>query len=153
MKGKSTLNDYPTGKLDTPLGTVNFAFTQADHVYLHNNTYGDNIVIRQIPYSVRFHCHLIDGVWKNADWHEPHLSRKDCINKETSQPARKTALEALSKAWTEYLAAHPELTREAALSNAQDTVDRIKADIKELQDQISTKEDELRTAEKSLKSI
>ena len=58
-------------------------------------------------YHVSYHCHLVDGQWTAKDYHDPYLSRKDCFNKEASQAARNTAREALAKAWSEYLAAHP----------------------------------------------
>ena len=46
------------------------------------------------------------------------MSRKDCFNKDASQAARKTARETLAKVWTEYLAAHAGLSREAEQAKA-----------------------------------
>ena len=121
-------DNNPTGILDTPAGKVHFCMTAADHVYLHSESSpADNpveaVTFHRIRYHVNFHCYLVDGVWTAKDWHEPYLRRKD-THGEASNAARKTARESLGRAWTEYLAAHPELSRQAALSNAKDCLDR-----------------------------
>ena len=104
----------PRGILETPLGPVNFTMTEAAHVFLHTEA-GTMRQSRsgESRYHVSYHCHLVDGQWTAKDYHDPYLSRKDCFNKEASQAARNTAREVLAKAWTEYLAAHPQLNRQA----------------------------------------
>ena len=148
------MSETPRGKLETPIGTVNFAMTQADHVFLNTDSQeGMVIVIRQIPYHLGFHCYLVDGQWKAKDWHDPYLSRKDSYAKETSQAARNTAREILSKAWTEYLAANPTLTRAAALAHAQEIVERLRGELADLEQKAKDKKAETKAAEKSLKEI
>ena len=78
----------PRGILQTPIGTVNFTMTEAAHVFLHTESRNhEAIIIRGIPYHVSYHCHLVDGQWTAKDYNNPYLSRKDCFNKEASQPA------------------------------------------------------------------
>jgi hypothetical protein len=82
----------PRGILQTPVGPVNFTMTEAAHVFLHTESRNNEaITIRGIRYHVSYHCHLVDGKWTAKDYHDPYLSRKDCFNKEASQPARNTA--------------------------------------------------------------
>ena len=127
----------PEGTIETSIGTVRFHMTNATHVYLYTEQPSEKVVIRQIPYKLNYHCYLADGVWdRNHDmtsWNEPGLSRKDKYA-DTSTPARKTARAILNKAWTEFIAAHPEVARAAAASNSDAEIERLQAELTDLID-------------------
>lgn len=138
----------PRGTLDTPIGTVNFTMTEASHVYLNSDgNHGQAVTIRGIPYHVGYHCHLVDGKWTAKDYHDPYLNRKDCY-KEASQAARNTAREVLAKAWTEYLAAHPELSRQAEQAKAAHEVAQLESELADLESKAAAKRGELAAAKK-----
>lgn len=139
--------NYPIGIIETPIGLVRFAMTEASHVFLHTESRTDEAVtIRKIRYHVNFHLHLIDGAWGVKDWHEPYLSRRDTYSQDASQPARKTARDVLTKAWTEYLAAHSDLSLAAEKDKAQEAIDRANGELAELREQVKAKEAELSKA-------
>ena len=147
------MTDRPQGILETSIGRVKFAMTEATHVFLHTDSEEREVVtIRGIPYHVSYHCHLIDGTWKAKDWHDPYLSRKDKYA-EASQPARKTAAEVLSKAWTEHLAAHPELSRTADQAKAEEEIGRLASELADLQEKVSAKQAELMAANGRLATL
>ena len=144
----------PRGILETPLGPVNFTITEAAHVFLHTESRNNEaITIRGIPYHVSYHCHLVDGQWAAKDWHDPYLSRKDCFNKEASQAARNTAREALAKAWSEYIAAHPKLSRQAEQAKAAQAVKQLESELADLESKAAAKRKELTAAKKRQASI
>jgi hypothetical protein len=139
----------PRGILETPLGPVHFAMTEAAHVFLHTESRNNEaITIRGIPYHVSYHCHFVDGQWAAKDYHDPYLSRKDCFNKEASQAARNTAREALAKAWSEYLAAHPKLSRQAEQAKAAHEVKQLESELADLESKAAAKRKELAVAKK-----
>jgi len=143
----------PRGTLETPIGTVSFTMTEASHVYLCSEGHrGQAVTIRGIPYHVAYHCHLVDGKWTARDYHDPYLSRKDCY-KEASQPARNTAREVLAKAWTEYLAAHPDLSRQAEQAKAAHEVEQLEGELADLETKAAAKRKELSAAKKRQASI
>jgi hypothetical protein len=143
----------PTGFISTPLGNINYTMTAADHVYLRTESANDEaLTVHRIRYHVCFHCYLVDGVWTAKDWHEPYLSRKG-VGGEPSAAARKTTRETLSKAWTEFLAAHPDLTRRAALANAQDCIDNLTAEVNRLARELADKQAALKAAQKAYDAI
>jgi hypothetical protein len=147
------MTDRPQGILETSIGRVKFAMTEATHVFLHtDSTEREVVTIRGIPYHVSYHCHLIDGTWKAKDWHDPYLSRKDKYA-EASQPARKTAAEVLSKAWTEHLAAQPELSRTADQAKAEEEIGRLASELADLQEKVSAKQAELMAANGRLATL
>jgi len=134
----------PRGILETPLGSVNFVMTQGDHVFLHTESRNnETIIIRGIPYHVSYHCHLVDGAWTAKDYHDPYLSRKDCLNKEPSQPARNTAREVLAKAWAEYVAKHPALPRQAERARLAHDAEQLEGELTELENKAAAKRKEL----------
>jgi len=138
----------PRGILETPLGPVNFTMTEAAHVFLHTESRNNEaITIRGIRYHVSYHCHLVDGQWTAKDYHDPYLSRKDCFNK-ASQPARNTARGVLAKAWTEYLAAHPKLSRQAEQAKAAHEVKQLANELADLESKAAAKRKELSAAKK-----
>jgi len=138
----------PRGILETPLGTVNFTMTEASHVYLNSDgNQGQAVTIRGISYHVSYHVHLVDGQWTAKDFHDPYLSRKDCF-KDASQAARKTAREVLATAWTEYLAAHPELSRRAEQAKAAHEVAQLESELADLESKAAAKRKELSAAKK-----
>jgi hypothetical protein len=123
----------PTGILETLIGPVHYTMTYATYVFLHTDSGEDEVVtIRGVPYHVSYRCHLIDGSWRPDGYHDLHLSRKDHSNKDPSRPALKTAEAVLSTAWTEHLAAHPELSLAAAKASAQEEFDRIGSEVADL---------------------
>jgi len=143
----------PRGTLETPIGTVSFTMTEASHVYLCSEGHKTQAVtIRGIPYHVAYHCHLVDSKWTARDYHDPYLSRKDCY-KEASQPARNTAREVLAKAWTEYLAAHPDLGRQAEQAKAAHEVEQLEGELAHLETKAAAKRKELSAAKKRQASI
>jgi hypothetical protein len=143
----------PRGTLETPIGTVSFTMTEASHVYLCSEGHkGQAVTIRGIPYHVAYHCHLVDGKWIARDYHDPYLSRKDCY-KEASQPARNTARAVLAKAWTEYLAAHPDLSRQAEQAKAAHEVEQLQNELADLESKAAAKRKELLAAKKRQASI
>ena len=143
----------PRGILETPIGAVNFTMTEAAHVYLnYAGDKGQVVTIRGIPYHVAYHCHLVDGQWTAKDYHDPYLNRKDKYQ-EASQAARKTAREVLAKAWTDYVAAHPQLSRQAALANAAHEVVQLESELADLKEKAAAKAAELAAAKKRQASI
>jgi hypothetical protein len=147
------MSEPPRGILQTPIGLVNFVMTEANHVFLHTDSgKREAVTIRGIPYHCSYHCQLIDGAWQRKDWHDPYLSRKDKYA-EASQAARKTAAEVLSKAWTEYLTAHPDLGRAAELAKAENEVEKLAGELADLQEKVQAKRAELTAAKKRLAAI
>jgi len=143
----------PRGILETLIGTVSFTMTEASHVYLCSEGHkGQAVTIRGIPYHVAYHCHLVDGKWTARDYHDPYLSRKNC-HKEASQPARNTAREVLAKAWAEYLAAHPDLSRQAEQAKAAHEVVQLESELADLESKAAAKRKELSAAKKRQASI
>ena len=148
------MKEIPRSTLDTPIGTVNFAMTEAAHVYLNSDgNKGQLVAIRGIPYHVSCHLHLVDGQWTVKDYHDPYMSRKDCFNKDASQAARKTAREILAKAWSEYLAAHPGLSREAEQAKAAEEVERLEGELADLESKTVAKRAELKAAKKQQAAV
>ena len=148
------MKEIPRSTLDTPIGTVNFAMTEAAHVYLNSDgNKGQLVAIRGIPYHVSCHLHLVDGQWTVKDYHDPYMSRKDCFNKDASQAARKTAREVLAKSWTEYLAAHPDLSRQAEQAKAAHEVEQLQSELADLEEKAAAKRKELSAAKKWQASI
>jgi hypothetical protein len=146
--------EQPRGILQSPLGPVNFTMTEATHVFLHTESQnGEAITIRGIPYHVSYHCHLVDGQWTAKDFHDPYLSRKDCFNKEASLPARNTAREVLAKAWADYLAAHPKLSRQAEQAKVAHEVKQLESELADLESKAVGKRKELLAAKKRQTSI
>jgi len=146
--------ESPRGILATSIGTINFAMTEAAHVFLHTESRNNEAVtIRGIPYHISCHLHLINGEWQNTDYHDPYMSRKDVFNKEASQPARKTAREALAKAWTSYLADHPSLARKAEQAKAADEVGQLTSELADLENKAAEKRAALKAAKKRQASI
>ena len=144
----------PRGTLQTPLGPVNFAMTEAAHVFLHTESRNhEAIIIRGIPYHVSYHCHLVDGQWTAEDYNNPYLSRKDRFSKEASQPARKTAREVLAKAWADHLAAHPQLSRQAEQAKAAREVAQLDSELADMESKAAAKRKELSAAKKRQASI
>jgi len=138
----------PRGILETPIGAVNFTMTEAAHVYLNSDgNKGQVVTIRGIPYHVSYHCHLVDGQWNAKDYHDPYLNRKDKYQ-EASQAARTTAREVLAKAWAEYLAAHPGLSRQAEQSKAAHEVEQLESELADLESNAAAKRSELAAAKK-----
>jgi hypothetical protein len=146
--------ETPRGTLETSIGTVNFAMTEAAHVYLNSDgSKGQLVTIRGIPYHVSCHLHLVDGQWTVKDYHDPYMSRKDCFNKDASQAARKTARETLAKVWTEYLAAHAGLSREAEQAKAAEQVERLESELADLESKAAAKRTELKAAKKAQAAV
>ena len=136
--------ELPRGILETPIGTVSFTMTEAGHVYLNSDGgNGQVVTIRGIPYHCAYHCHLVDGQWTAKDWHDPYLNRKDKFQ-EASQPARKTAREVLAKSWTEYLAAHPGLCRQAEQAKVANEVEQLESELADLEGKARAKAAELK---------
>jgi hypothetical protein len=145
--------EAPQGTLATPLGCVRYAMTEAGHVFLHTESRHDEaITIRGIRYHASFHCHLINGQWGAKDWHEPYLSRKDNM-KEPSQAARRTAGEVLAKAWADYLADHPSLSRKAELAKTRNEVEHLEGELTDLEEKADAKRKELADAKARLAAI
>ena len=119
---------------------------------LQRREQGQAVTIRGIPYHVAYHCHLVDGKWTAKDYHDPYLNRKDCY-KEASQAARNTAREVLAKAWTEYLAAHPQLSRQAEQAKAAQEVKQLESELADLESKAAAKRNELSAAKKRQASI
>ena len=144
----------PRGILTTPIGTVNFTMTEAAHVFLHTESRNnETVTIRGIPYHVSCHLHLVDGQWTVKDYHDPYMSRKDCFNKDASQAARKTAREILAKVWTEYLAAHAGLSREAEQAKAAEQVERLESELADLESKAAAKRTELAAAKQQQAAV
>jgi hypothetical protein len=142
----------PSGILPTPLGNINYTMTQADHVYLRTESAHDEaLTVHRVRYHCCFHCYLVDGVWTAKDWHEPYLSRKG--SGEPTPAARKAARETLAKAWTEFLAAHPGLTRQAALTHAEKCLDTLEEQVSELEEQLAAKRQAVREARETRNAI
>jgi len=143
----------PTGILETPLGNVTYVMTQADHVFLRTeSTNDDSITVNRVHYHVCFHVNLVDGKWVALNWNEPYLSRKGNYA-EATLAARKTTREVLTKAWTEYLAAHPELTGYAALAHAKKELDKLEEEADELKKSLCAKLVEVRAARRVYQEI
>jgi hypothetical protein len=140
-----------TGTLDTKIGTVRYHMTDADHVWFRTEA-PEAVTIRGIRYHLNYHCHLIDGTWVRNDWNEPYLSRKGA-EKEASQAARTTARDILDKAWTDYLAQNPGLTRLAARAHAVEQVEKLRLEVVDLEEKLHAKVAELKAAMKILDSI
>jgi len=124
----------PEGIIVTSIGTVHFHMNNAAQVYLYTEHPREKVTIRHIPYQLNYHAYLIDGKWtsKPNDWREPGLSRTDKYA-ETSHAARDTARKILGEVWAAHLAAHPELTRLAAAANADDDIERLQAELTDLE--------------------
>jgi len=128
--------------------------TEAAHVFLHTESRNDEaITIRGIRYHASYHCHLVDGQWTAKDYNNPYLSRKDCFNKEASPPARNTAREVLAKAWADYLAAHPKLSRQAEQAKVAHEVKQLESELADLESKAAAKRKELSAAKKRQASI
>ena len=80
------------------------------------------------------------------------MNRKDKYQ-EASQAARKTAREVLAKAWTEYLATHSELSRQAEEAKAAHEVEQLESELADLESKAAGKRDELKAAKKRQASI
>ena len=136
-----------TETIDTPLGQVDFTMTSADHVCLSSL----KIVVNTVLYAITFHLHLIDGVWGYKDWHEPYLRRPNYA--EPTPAARKKCREVLIKAWTEHLAAHPELSLAAERVKAQADVDHLYSEENDQYNKLSETRAKLRVALEYLASV
>jgi len=145
--------ELPRGNLETAIGTVSFTMTEAGHVYLcSEGGKGQAITIRGIPYHVAYHCHLVDGKWTAKDRHDPYLSRNDSC-RDASQAARNTAREVLAKAWAEYLAAHPQHSRQAEQAKAAHEVEQLESELADLERKAAAKRKELAAAKKRQASV
>ncbi len=123
----------PEGTFQTPIGNATYTMTAADHVYLRV----PDAVINRVDYSVAFHCHLIGGVWKEPNWNEPFLNRRD--HKEPSYSARTKAREVLRIAWADHLNGRPEMSRQAEIAKIEEEVKRIESEIDDLKANLKVK--------------
>lgn len=143
----------PTGILETPLGNINYVMTQADHVFLRTESANDEILtVNRVRYHVYFHVNLVDGKWVAPNWNEPYMSRKGNYA-EATLAARKTTRETLIAAWSEYLAAHPELTGYAALAHAKEEMDKLEGEADELKKNLCAKLVAVRAARRVYQEI
>jgi hypothetical protein len=146
--------ERPTGIVPTPLGAIRFTMTEAAHVFLHTESRdGEVIIIRGIPYHCSYHCRLIDREWTAEDYNNPYLSRKDVFNKEASQAARAVARRDLATAWSEYLAAHSDLSRQAEQASMAEQVESLESELADLRKKTADKAAELQAAKKKQVSL
>lgn len=148
------MSEQPTGQLQTLIGTVNYTYTQADHVYIGTESRRDEaITIRGVPYHLSCHLYLIGGQWTTENRTDLYLTRRDRPGTDASLPARNTAKEVLCKAWTDYLAERPELTRAAAAANAKSLIITLARELDELENQASAKRTELEAVKTCLAAL
>lgn len=137
------LPEAAEGILETELGPVKYIVNQGDHVYLdagdtaHDKNY---LLINRVPYKVSLHLHLVDGVWKLRDHHDLYMSRPGAFGRTSTASADKKALEALTEAWSEFIAQQPALL---AVGEIHALTRRVQADEAE----IETLVEKLRLAE------
>jgi len=130
------------GNITTRLGNIGYAITQGDHVSLSTGDHGkpeQQLVYRGNFYYVHLHLYLVDGIWQTKQSYDCYVSRNQMQRTPEPTPVAIRAMkEAVTTAWTEYAALHPELL--------------IKAQVKHLRSRILTKEQELTKLKEQLQS-
>ena len=107
--------DSETGELETPLGTMYYAITQGNHVFLAagGSEKLPPLVVNRVPYSVSLHLHLQpDGAWASRESYDLHMSRKDTFG-DASRAAKDKAYEGIRPAWEEFIAGNQALLVDA----------------------------------------
>lgn len=99
---------YPRGALPTPLGPLDFAFTEARHVSLTtgiNPEDSPSLVINSVPYQVHVHLYRQpDGTWNTGD-RRPFMNRIGQLRSGASDSAYRKLVDSTVTGWTEFMAA------------------------------------------------
>lgn len=146
----SEYTQYPDDVvMDTPIGQVKLAVTDANHVSIQGE-----VVIR--GKQVRAHLHVNDygcgvGFEPSRDqsnpsnsYHALYATKVGTCGEYATDAQRKAIIGALVPAINEFMAKHPELRQAGADADKNNTAMRIEEEIVELKKKLAEKEEELR---------
>jgi hypothetical protein len=108
-------SDYPTGKMNTPLGMMDWSLTEENHAYLSNFVH-DRIRVGQSEYSVSIH------VWRdaNGNWgmkdERPYIRKVGIPFNKDDTPApthKQKIIDVFVGAFEDFIEKNPELRLKA----------------------------------------
>ncbi len=148
--------NWPEGEIETKLGKVHFARTQADHVSLSTEA-NQFIKVNGVSYHVHLHLHRHGmGAWAQKTGDRIYLQRdwsEKNGGKEPSFAARKAAEAELTRAWGEFEEQHPEQADEAERLKVAREIDKLEEEIKIAAGELVVKRAELKAKQSELKKI
>jgi hypothetical protein len=146
----SEYTQYPDDVvMDTPIGQVKLAITDANHVSIQGE-----VVIR--GKQVRAHLHVNDygcgiGYEPSRDqsnpsnsYHALYATKVGTMGEHATDAQRKAILAAFVPAINEFMAKNPELRQAGADADKNNVANRIEEEIVELEKQLEAKKEELR---------
>lgn len=129
---------YPRNiELDTPLGKVWLAVTDADHIHVDANSNCKSLTVNRVEYGVSLHLFRgDDGKLNTRDYRDLYMSRVGTY-KDPSDAARKKCLQVLVPAVQAWADANPEVFWAAAEAARTAAVNRLNVEIEELETKLS----------------
>ena len=145
----SEYTQYPDGvAMDTPIGQVKLAITDANHVSIEGT-----VTIR--GKEVRAHLHVNDYGCGNgfepsrdsscpsSSYHALYATKVGKLGEYATDAQRAAVIAALVPAINEFMAKHPELRQAGADADRNNTANRIEEEIVELEKKLAAKREEL----------
>lgn len=127
------MNTETTGKLDTPLGIMDYHITCADHVYISCSD--STIKVNKVEYKVGCHLFLVNGVWtakKNSTGNfEIYMTRPLNYSQGASYPAIKKTAEILTKSWNDFISNRQHLLLSAKRNDLKAHINGLNTKIKD----------------------
>lgn len=129
---------YPTVTIDTPLGAVQAAFTEADHVSVttdaHVNDDRPTIVYRGRDYLIHLHLYASRG-WTQGDY-APSVKSRDNWS-DAPRTYRQAIIDTVSDAVRAYAVSHPEVLRAAEYADAHNDAESLEKEANELAEKLA----------------
>lgn len=139
----------PRVSVDTPLGTVECAFTSADHVSVttdaHINDSRPTVQYRGRDYLIHLHLYASRG-WTSGDYASSVKSRDNWSD--APRTYRQAIIDTVSDAVRAYAVSHPDILRAAEYADASNDADRLAREVQEASDALKSLQAQLRSAER-----
>lgn len=145
---------YPTGKAETTIGNVDWAWTEAAHVCISTSD-NNYVTIRGVQYHIGLHLFKVGDNWQTRNHHDLYASRPSHdknYNKPVSDAARKTIEQMLRAWWLGFVSVNEKLGVKAQQAYLQQNVDRLEDEIKEIQSTLDAKQALLKNAQQNLEA-
>jgi hypothetical protein len=144
MTTTGTNADPPRGKINTPLGPVDYQWNDANTCCLGVGRNEDSrIEIRGTPYSFTFHVKRSGepgAKWERWSYQYPHVTRLGSYGKPPSQACIRQIHDAVLESWQRFADKHPDLARRAERADLQRQIESLKGSIADKREMIASYE-------------